>query len=817
VHETAVEMSQRVRLELAGAGFDFIPGANEPVEWSGVSVGQVDREAVSNDAIAGLSARRSAWSEAELTAGVDAALTASTVVGDHQAVGELAEDCRARARERCVSLLDPELSSPTAMSRHLSSEAVLASDMALNLGLAGLAGIEQTNVSQPTAVTHGGLDAGQAAALEAICGDRRLEVVIGPAGAGKTMMLAAARETLDTQSRDMVIVAPTRKAALVAGAEIGTDASSLSKLLYDHGYRWDDQDRWTRLAVGEADPQGRVHHRLAPEATLSQRSVIVVDEAALMTVSQANVLLEVCHESGAALRLVGDPRQLGAIGRGGVMETAARWAGGAVTLDEVHRFLCEGTDAAGLPTLEPDTDYASLSLAMRQGDDPDAVASRLIDRGGVVVHASHADAIAAIAEQVAAHGAGAGDGATAVTAATNEEALALNLRIRDRRVAAKQVDDTRVARGMDNVAIGAGDRIVTRRNDTTRDVANREAFTVEAIASDGTLSARAGERHVRLDASYVAEAVQLGYATTDYGNQGVTTDTSITLVSDSTSAGGLYVGATRGRYANTLHVVAPDTDQAREAIVAAMGRDRSDKGLDIARVAAEEASEPARREGVHEAETDSPATMEQLNEERLNRRAAQERADQEARATAAALFDQARQHRDLAVSLEAGLAEQASRAAAAFLADRNDARAIKAGPGLLGRRADAVSQAQCRRGEFARSWPGAQQAQWDWSDDRAVQGATDHVSQGVRQGAAHQRQQATALESQAQGYLDAIANREEAARMVALVAGGFPGGMSNPLRSLRRSPAPIAEAEVEKMPLSPAQSQDRSPEHGLEM
>ena len=48
--------------------------------------------------------------------------------------------------------------------------------------------------------------------------------------------------------------------------------------------------------------------------------MIVIDEAGLMTVHQANGLIDVAAETGAAVRLVGDPRQLGAVGRGGVTD-----------------------------------------------------------------------------------------------------------------------------------------------------------------------------------------------------------------------------------------------------------------------------------------------------------------------------------------------------------------------------------------------------------------------------------------------------------------------------------------------------------------
>jgi len=76
--------------------------------------------------------------------------------------------------------------------------------------------------------------------------------------------------------------------------------------------------------------------------------------------------------------------------------------------------------------------------------------------------------------------------------------------------------------------------------------------------------------------AYVASAAQLGYATTDYGNQGVTTERSLTWVGEATSAAGLYVGATRGRYGNTVHVVADGLDDARAEIVApGRGRDHA--------------------------------------------------------------------------------------------------------------------------------------------------------------------------------------------------------------------------------------------------
>jgi hypothetical protein len=57
-------------------------------------------------------------------------------------------------------------------------------------------------------------------------------------------------------------------------------------------------------------------------------------------------------------------------------------------------------------------------------------------------------------------------------------------------------------------------------------------------------------------------------------------------LTDLTDAAALYVGMTRGRRSNTVHIVARTHDQAREQWVAASGRDRADLGVDQGRAAA---------------------------------------------------------------------------------------------------------------------------------------------------------------------------------------------------------------------------------------
>ena len=219
------ELSERVRLELAEAGFDFTP---DRVRGQGLSVApvpsvaQVGRAEVAVEVVAALSAARSAWSGAELTAATEKALVHTGVVGDPQAVAELAEDLRARAEGLCTSVLVGDEKVPSVMSRHLTSAAVVDADIALNLGLAALAAREGPRDTKAAQLAHkAGLDANQADGVAAIAGGAGLEVVIGPAGTGKTAMLAAAQEALVAQGRELVVLTPTRKAAQVASEELG--------------------------------------------------------------------------------------------------------------------------------------------------------------------------------------------------------------------------------------------------------------------------------------------------------------------------------------------------------------------------------------------------------------------------------------------------------------------------------------------------------------------------------------------------------------------------------------------------------------------
>jgi hypothetical protein len=107
---------------------------------------------------------------------------------------------------------------------------------------------------------------------------------------------------------------------------------------------------------------------------------------------------------------------------------------------------------------------------------------------------------------------------------------------------------------------GANDHVVTRENNRrfstgTSWVKNGDEWTVSATHADGSLTVTRVNGHgtVLLPASYVAENVELAYASTAHRAQGRTVDTAHAFVSPTTTREVLYVALTRGSESNHLY------------------------------------------------------------------------------------------------------------------------------------------------------------------------------------------------------------------------------------------------------------------------
>ena len=157
----------------------------------------------------------------------------------------------------------------------------------------------------------------------------------------------------------------------------------------------------------------------------------------------------------------------------------------------------------------------------------------------------------------------------------------LNARARANRVTAGAVTEDGLTVGGGGIA-GVGDLVVTRQNDRRlstgqRWVRNGDRWVVAATEQDGSMTVQRaiGGGMVVLPAAYVAEHVELAYASSAHRAQGRTVDTAHALVSSTTAREVLYVMATRGRESNRLYVDThydpdPQTshDQASEPVTA---------------------------------------------------------------------------------------------------------------------------------------------------------------------------------------------------------------------------------------------------------
>ncbi|MEY9853098.1 exodeoxyribonuclease V alpha subunit [Leifsonia sp. EB41] len=410
----------------------------------------------------------------------------------------------------------------------------------------------------------------------AIGGTGRIVCVSGAAGTGKTTMLKVAGATLRGHGRNMIIVAPTKKASSVAGREAESASSSLHQLLFDYGWRWASNQaggaEWTRLTPGEVDAStGRTYE--GPARRVAPGDRIVVDEAGMMELEAANALLEVVQQTGASIALVGDQRQALPVGHAGAMALFWRRASSLTELTTVHRFK--------------DPTWAELSLRLRDPYSPEdaaSVADQLLDTDHVTIVSND---VAAKEAMVNAWFTAMHDGASiALVTATQAEAQSINESIQARRLLLGCISPERMVSGQDGQMLVEGDIVQTRRNNSRAGVDNRQTWTIKKIELDHVILASTTDSSDlrKVTSEYAGQHMHLGYASTVYGVQGETTDRS--LVGPGVDAAGLYVGLTRGRQTNDLILTTSTRAGARNELVRMMQRQAIEESLERSRSAA---------------------------------------------------------------------------------------------------------------------------------------------------------------------------------------------------------------------------------------
>ena len=388
----------------------------------------------------------------------------------------------------------------------------------------------------------GELSPGQATAVAAVAGDGGLELIVGPAGAGKTTTLAAAVLNLAARGRLAFGVAPTAAAADVLASETAMAADTLDKLLTEHSHP-------TR------PPQ--------PAYDLPAGTTVIVDEAGTAATPKLAELARLADQHRWRVVLVGDPRQFSAVGRGGMFAHLVDGLG-AVELDRIHRFRNHWERQA--------------SLRLRSGD-PTALTE--YERRGRL-HGGTLD-------QMEYDIIGAWDEArsqgkrVALMANSTDTVTRLNRLAQYTRLAGRELDTSRPRLTVGECSILEGDEVVTRRNDRSLRtdqglmVKNRDHWTVTEIDPDRGVTVTGRTGTIRLPPEYVAEDLELGYAQTSHATQGRTVDTALVLVDTPADSRGIYTPMTRGRNANHAYVLVEDNETALDVITQAIARDWIDQ------------------------------------------------------------------------------------------------------------------------------------------------------------------------------------------------------------------------------------------------
>lgn len=371
------------------------------------------------------------------------------------------------------------------------------------------------------------LDPDQAVAITRIArSGLTLDLLVGPAGSGKTTALRALhRAWTAAHGRDSVIgLAPSSAAAEVLGDSLGVRAENTAKFLYEHHH-----GRWN-LQAGQ---------------------LVLVDESSLAGTLALDRITEHAAEAGAKVVLIGDWAQLSAVETGGAFGMLVRHRDQIPELTDVRRFANEWEKTASLGLRHGRTD--ALDEYQERGRLLDGDADAMLD---AIYEAWRSDRDEGLR--------------TLMIAGTGEMVAQLNERARADLIEAGQVEADGL-RLHDGTTAGVGDLVVTRLNDrrlsTGRTwVKNGDRWQVTRRYDDGSLAVyRLGRgdqprgKALVLPAKYVREELELGYASTVHRAQGASVDTAHALVDPEASSRELfYVAMTRGKHRNHAYVIVPD-------------------------------------------------------------------------------------------------------------------------------------------------------------------------------------------------------------------------------------------------------------------
>jgi ATP-dependent exoDNAse (exonuclease V) alpha subunit len=369
---------------------------------------------------------------------------------------------------------------------------------------------------------HATAGADQAAMVQDVCrSGAGVSLVVGRAGSGKTWALGLAREALELDGYRTLGAAPTGIATVGLGDEGFSDIRTVDRLLYDVG-------------------KGHLE--------LDSKTVLVVDEAAMLGTRKLAPLLDHAHHAGAKVVLVGDDRQFAPIDAGGGFR-ALRWRLGASELT-VNRRQVEAWEQRAIDDVRAGRVEQAIAAyaeherirAFEAGDDRDR---------------------AVVSDWWQAHQAGE---EPVVYAHRRTQVDRLNTICQRLRAEAGELGPERLAVGDRSFAVG--DQVVLGANALDRlGVANGTSAEVTGLdVRHRTMTVRTDEkdppRTITLPGWYLdatvtpgqSRRVDLAYARTDMRSQGRTEQRALLALDGKEDMQGFYVQLTRGKERTDLYL-----------------------------------------------------------------------------------------------------------------------------------------------------------------------------------------------------------------------------------------------------------------------
>jgi conjugative relaxase-like TrwC/TraI family protein len=396
-------------------------------------------------------------------------------------------------------------------------------------------------VDQVIAGNQPALNEDQTAAVRTITSrGRGVDTVEALAGTGKTTMIGALSRSYEQAGWSVIGAAPTGRAARELRDTAGIQATTIHALLLE----------------------------LARSGGFEQRTLLVLDEAAMTPTRHACLLMAHAERAGAKVVAVGDSGQLGPVQAGGWLAAINLTVGGPAL-----RQVLRQEDQAEQLALE----------ALHDGDGDTYLEHK---RQETTVHHTELDGILKLAGQWDAAQRQHGLEQVAMIARDNLTRERLNRAARTRLKRAGQL-------ARDGVFVGGreyapGDRVIARRNSRRHDVDNGTLATIVSIdRANGELliATDRGEQRT-LDHDYAGAHLQHAYALTGHGAQG-STFAWIGAIGrpEEFTKEWAYTALSRVRHQATIHIIGErsDRERDREEYAPAQPDRTADETLDAAR------------------------------------------------------------------------------------------------------------------------------------------------------------------------------------------------------------------------------------------